>query len=211
MISSSIAHSLAREWMKGQEDLSFYAYPIIRAYKPELQGRRAIVRVMVRFGTTQEVKQFDLVHLVLTDQDTLEVVNDRRSHVRDLTSTAEHVVIKRTSYRAGFDSFDTFCRAVEPLTDAPEWVKEIDLNDSVAWKQGYDCLIHMNTLSGKSVRVPVRVFETARDRARYCSKKTAIQTLRMVSIVVPSDQTEAQIRERLYYLLQQIRDHRVYR
>ncbi len=211
MISSSAAYSLTKEWMKGQEDLSSYAYPIIRAYEPELQGRKVAVRVMVRFGVTQEVKQFNLVHLVVTDRETIEVIKDRRPHVRDLTCTAEHEFIKRTSHRQGFNSFDSFCRVVKPMTDAPEWVEKVDLDDSVAGKHNYDCWVHILTLSGKPARVPVRVFETAREQARYCKRKTAIQTQRMVSLVVHAHQTEAEIRERLYYLLQQIRDHKVYR
>lgn len=212
MISFAKAATLANTWMRAQTDLPIYTYPLVRPHDPELNGRPVEVVVAVRFST-DEVKTYRLAQLLATDEELLAIHTDRRRYVEELLETAKYEFIKGSSYmsRDNFDAYYTFCDALDCRRDAPDWFETIELQSESAQKSGYDCWVYITTLSKKSVRIPVKVFCSKRERAEHNRRKTPIHLQQMVTLVVTGSQDPEDTRGRLYHLLRQMRNQRIYK
>ena len=213
MISSSRAISLANDWMKSQNNLPPYTYLKVRHYEPETSSRSVTILATVHFKATGETKAFALVHLTITNEEKVEVRVDRREYIEQMIRASAHEFIKRPSQNNydSFDAFMAFSEAIDRRGDAPDWFEDILLHGDDAGRQGYDCRAYITTLTDRSAEVPVKIFASNFEKARYCRKKSTMHIQRMVSLVVAEAHSHEYVRSRFYHLLRQMREQRTYR
>ncbi|HWP61466.1 MAG TPA: hypothetical protein VN495_02595 [Candidatus Paceibacterota bacterium] len=212
MISFSKAKSLATEWLHSQHNVPAYAHLAVGAYDSESGGRPTTLMVAVRFEATREIKDFALVRLIVTDEEQVEIRRDRRERVEQILAPSVHEFVRRPA-RNGYDNPDAFLafsEAIDKRGDAPDWFEDILLESEDASERGYDCWVCITTLAHKSVRIPVKIFASKSEKARYCRKKSTIHVQRMIALVVAEAHSPEYTRSQFYHLLRQMREHRVH-